>query len=266
MRSRNLFTGLVVVLVVGGCASAKPIGGYGAGVVEDDDAGTEVRDAGKKKPTGPSGAPKTDAGEAAPIEEDAGGPPVVTTDAGRTDSGPGGACDNKGVDLSLRAKGKVETKTLTFTKPDLLAPFNSVSACPIASSLSTVADRPFETVVVQNDTGSTASLSAWAVCDAKGDAFLSFYRGSDIPLSESARRECAIGTILSNGYSSTLGGPNGDAHKSPESNGSSFCPSLLATNNVGLRLAPCEKAVVFIHPYADPATSPPPSALKIKVD
>ncbi len=203
--------------------------------------------------------------------------PTTPADAGRAKDGgrvtakpdSGGAAsncpDDLDVDVSLSTLGKVQTEALILSTGDQLPPFNSVSACPIQSDLSTEGDRPWDALVVQNNTGSAATLSAWAVCDSKGDAFLAFYRGSTIPSSESARRSCAVGTILSNGFSSTLGG---DANVSPDANGSKFCPSLMAANNVGLHLAACEKAVVFIQPYREltSSTGTPPTSLKFRLN
>lgn len=185
-------------------------------------------------------------------------------DAGaRADSGGGSApCDGAGVDLALTESAHVLARPLAFAGAPLAPPFVSPDTCPVSATVHDTV-RPYVALVVQNASSGSATLSAWAVCDASGDAFLAFYRADAPPSTESERRACAVGTILSNGDSFTLGD-----HSSPDSNGSRYCPSLLAERNVGLRLARCEKAILVVQPWEDPesTTKTPPSAIKVRLD
>jgi hypothetical protein len=217
--------------------------------VRMSDGGYDYEEEEEDRPRGKV-PPKPQEGE--PIEE--------TRDAGaKIDSG--GACSAAGVDVVLRSGQTVE-EALAFGADSMAAPFTAPDSCPIQANIYTT-ERAYRSFLVMNGGSSTLTLSAWAVCDANGDAFLSFYRRSDVPTSPSERRSCAVGTVLSNGTSFTLGD-----HASPENSGSRFCPSLMKERNVGLQLAPCEKALVVVQLWEDAAstTKTPPSALKMKLD
>lgn len=230
--------------------AGRPTGGRDGGGAtptrEDDDP--PPRDAGASPRDGSTSG--SDAG-------DARAPAPPCTDAGRAD-------------VVLTARGAVETRPLVFPAAPTLPAFRAAATCP-AGDVFTTDERPYVAVVVRNDTGAPVTLSAWAACDAKTDAFLAFYRGATTPTTPTARRECAVGTVVSNGYSLSVGD-----HTSPDAvpagvdagSATSYCPSLLRSRNVGLYLDACESAVVFVQSYYasnDPNHSLP-TALRFRAD
>jgi len=222
----------------GGRASGRDAASRGTSPREEE---TPTRD------PGPGPGPDLDAGDAAPAVA---------------------ACTDSGLaDVSLRARGAVATRPLTFV--GALPTFRPSSTCPAEDVFSTTA-RPYTALIVRNDSGAPASLSAWAVCGAGTDAFMAFYRRKAPPTTETERRECALGTVISNGYSAALGDHTSpDTHASTlDAGATSYCPGLLRSRNVGLFLEPCETAVLWVQPYyaTDDTAHPPPSAVRFRLD
>jgi hypothetical protein len=171
------------------------------------------------------------------------------------------SCDTSGTDVQLGSAGAPQSFALDY-KLGPAPRFRwqpaepSSYICPVAE-LST-SSQPFAAVVVQNTSGATASLSAWAVCDATGDAAMAFYAGTAAaPASDAARLQCS--SAVSWGQS----GP--ETRTSPEAGGSSWCPGLTKANGGAVALAPCDKAVVFVQPYWDDPTQRPTS-LKVQLE
>ncbi|MFO0675556.1 MAG: hypothetical protein U0169_03420 [Polyangiaceae bacterium] len=185
-------------------------------------------------------------------------------------SADGGACvaaDGGTLDFVLTTVGEELSKPVVLPASPTLAPFTSPGVCPITAGLGST-QRPFQAFRVQNRTGKTTSLSAWAVCSgADTDMFLAVYKGSTMPLAEAERRACPAGTVLSNGKSSFPDG--GYDSPSPESGASNYCPSLLKSRGHALSLAPCEEAVLYLQSYYDTtpdAGRPLPSVVKVKAE
>ena len=95
----------------------------------------------------------------------------------------------------------------------------------------------FRAFVVENQTEVPATLAAWLECYPESAAYLAFYASASPPATDTALAHCA--TLIARG--SAL---NGLA--SQDSNGSPYCPGLAVTNDGGLRLEPCERAVVYV--------------------
>ncbi|MFO0674839.1 MAG: hypothetical protein U0235_35350 [Polyangiaceae bacterium] len=187
-------------------------------------------------------------------------------------AGPGGGdsssatlfvvCDPTGVDVALGAAGNVTTLFTEFASASPVKPLRSAK-CPTTVNTSGTA-QPERAWVVQNNQATSLTLSAWAVCTtdsiAEDDAFLALYRRPTAPTTDDERLQCT--GFLSEGAN----GAAGD-YRSPESNGSNWCPGLTKTNGGGLSLAACERAVVWVSPYS--ATSvyyTPPSAIRLKAE
>ncbi len=128
--------------------------------------------------------------------------------------------------------------------------------CPSVDDTNGV--TPFLAWVVVNDTGASATLSAWAVCNKTDDAFLTFYNRSTVPTTQSQLEACT-GFVAE--------GANGaGGHNSPQPGASQFCPGLTKANGGGLTLAACGTAVVLIQPYSTTSSSyTPPTSLTIEL-
>lgn len=189
--------------------------------------------------------------------------------------GPGGGdsatspllvvCDPSGVDVALGAAGDVTTVFTSFSTAPTAPPLNA-GVCP-TSLATTRTPQPYRTWVVQNNQPQSLTLSAWAVCStgtlSEDDALLAIYKRPTPPATDGERLQCA--TVMSEGSFGSY--PAGATYKSPESNGSSWCPGLTKANGGGVALAACEKAVVFTMPYdASSIYYTPPYALRLKVE
>jgi hypothetical protein len=100
---------------------------------------------------------------------------------------------------------------------------------------------------------------------------MAFYRNrTSVPTTAAERRECATGTIMSNGFSLVTGTAAKDYkdHQSPDSNGAQFCPALKREENTGLFLRPCETVLVLLHSFYDEAARPGslPTAVRFRLD
>lgn len=175
-------------------------------------------------------------------------------------------CDTSGVDVSLGSIGMGTTLLTNFTTAPMFTAFYEAGACELGgplplTSLEIGVVQPGRYWVVQNVSGKTATLSAWADCtnDGKGDAFLTFYRRPTPPASDAERLACAF--VVSEGIT----GPGG--YSSPDSGGSMYCPGLTKANGGGLVLSACEKAVVHVQPFdvASTTYTAPPS-VKVKLE
>jgi len=168
-------------------------------------------------------------------------------------------CNTTGVDVALGAVGTLTTLATSFASAPLMSRFNDSSACS-ATVIDPAKQQPGRYWVVQNTSGATVTLSAWADCTADGkqdDAYLTFYRRPTKPANDQERLACAA--QVAEGTSSATG------YGSPESGASSWCPGLTKANGGGLTLAACEKAVVHLQAWDVASTTyPAPPTLKLK--
>ena len=192
--------------------------------------------------------------------------------------GPGGGasnavtltvgCDDSGVEVqlgALNAPVSLASKLKSPTAPRQPR-FLAAGVCP--TTVDPATSQPYRAVVVQNATAAPATLAAWAVCavtkDGGGvitsadDAFLTFYRGATIPLSNVDRQACTA--VVSEGFAGA------GAYDSPEANESTTCPGLTKANGGGISLGVCEKTVVFLQPYFHASSYlTPPATLKVSL-
>lgn len=169
-------------------------------------------------------------------------------------------CDTTGVTYALSTVGTTTTINTNFNNTGLMSRWQKADSCQVAD-FSTTSQQPGRYYVVQNTTGKTARLSAWADCSTitQGDAFLTFYRRPTVPANNTERYQCAFwvaeGTNGAGGYAS------------PEAGGSMWCPGLTKDNGGDLQLMACEKAVVHIQPYDYTSSSyTPPPRIKVRLE
>lgn len=169
-------------------------------------------------------------------------------------------CDTTGVNVFLATLGTTLTYATVFSTAPLQSRFTDASSCSV-TSLNASNQQPAKYWVVQNTSGKTATLSAWADCTKTGkdDAYLTFYRRPTAPTTDAERLACAFAIAE---------GINGEGgYSSPDSGGSMYCPGLTKANGGGLTLAACEKAVVHIQPWSSTSTTyPPPPYVKMKIE
>lgn len=167
-------------------------------------------------------------------------------------------CDTSGVDVPLGAVGTVTTLQTNFSSAAKASRFSASSSCSV-TSIDPNTQQPVRSWIVQNTSGQTVTLSAWADCSAagKGDAFLTFYRRPTVPATDTERLACAFAIAE---------GINGEGgYSSPDSGGSMYCPGLTKANGGGLTLGVCEKAVVQIQPWDVASTTyPAPPQIRVK--
>lgn len=191
-------------------------------------------------------------------------PVIVTNPPDPTVGGGGGAsspanitvaCDQSNVNVILSDTATTTTLDNNFAAAPYLTRWANDSACPGVLAAPVVTKQPARYAVVVNTNPTPITLSAWAVCDASGAAFLTMYKRSTPPPTDNERLACE-GFVA-----------KGDPHLSPEANSSVNCPGLTKANGGGLVLNTCEKAVVHIQTFDINSTtlSAPPS-LKIKAD
>jgi hypothetical protein len=171
-------------------------------------------------------------------------------------------CDTTGVDIALGALDTVTTIATNFAAAPVMACFDDSatdSTCA-STTLDPNNQEPGRYWVVQNTSGGTVTLSAWAVCtaDAKqDDAYLTFYRRPTVPANDNERLACT--GEISEGTAWAAG------KSSPEAGSSSWCPGLTKANGGGIALALCEKVVVHMQPYSMTSTTyTAPPTLKLK--
>jgi hypothetical protein len=160
-------------------------------------------------------------------------------------------CSASGVDVAFTATGKVESRATNLTTS--MRSFNDGSTCP--ATLYPNVSEATRGWVVQNQTAASVVLSAWAVCSSSSDAYLTFYRRSTVPATNTDLLACT--PTIAEGVNGAGG------YTSPESNGSSWCPGLTKANGQGLTLGVCEKAVVLMQEY-NPGSGP--GTLKMQID
>lgn len=169
-------------------------------------------------------------------------------------------CDTSGVDVSLGSVGTPTSLATNFLSAPVLSAFDKAGSCDTTVLLPGI-QEPGRYWVVQNVSGATATLAAWADCtnDGKGDAFLTFYKRPTPPANDDERLACAF--VIAEG----INGQGG--YSSPDSGGSMYCPGLTKANGGGLVLGACEKAVVHIQAYdvASTAYTAPPS-VKVELE
>ncbi len=174
------------------------------------------------------------------------------------------SCEGAGVDVPLGTPGTVSTRTLDFNGALPTVPLLAAGACP--ASLGTEGDRwrtPFRTFVVQNTNAASVTLSAWTVCSSSqsygDDAILTFYRRETPLVTDNERLACAVAV--------SEGSASAGRFASTEANGAPFCPGLHASNGGALRLASCEKAVVYVQANGTPDSAyPPPPYIRFRPD
>lgn len=169
-------------------------------------------------------------------------------------------CDSSTVDVRLGVIGTTYSFSTNFDGTNMMPRWSSAGSCGSATFYGDT-QQPGRYAIVQNTTGSPIALSAWADCtnDGKGDAFLTFYRRSTIPTTDTERLACeaviAEGTNASGGYGS------------PQSGGSSYCPGLTKANGGSLTLGICEKAVVHVQSYSyTSSTYTPPPTIRLRAE
>jgi hypothetical protein len=155
-------------------------------------------------------------------------------------------CDTTGVNYALSSLNSTVTVNTNFDGTNMMSRFNAAASCATVVYASTT--QPGRYTIVQNNSGSSATLAAWADCTGvtQGDAFLAFYKRPTIPANDQERLGCAT---------SVSEGTNGGGLSSPDSNGSLWCPGFTKANGGGLTLGVCEKAVIHIQPFDYQSTS-----------
>jgi hypothetical protein len=191
--------------------------------------------------------------------------PVVVTNPPDPSVGGGGGssppvnitvgCDQSNVNVILSDTTTTTTLDTNFAAAPLLTRWAGDSACPGVLASPVVTKQPARYAVVVNTNPNPVTLSAWAVCDASGAAFLTFYRRATPPPTDSERLACE-GFVA-----------KGDPHLSSEASGSVNCPGLTKANGGGIQLNTCEKAVVHIQTFDNTSTTlSAPASIKIKAD
>ncbi len=168
-------------------------------------------------------------------------------------------CNTSGVDVLLGTLGDAQevfpTYDTTYTYPKLTS-----GTCPLTSlSTTSVASRM---LIVQNTSSSPATLSTWANCTGTSnyDAFLTVYRQSTRPSTDTDRKTCT--GVSSEGKNGTV-----TAAVSPEAGASVYCPGLTKTNGYGVTIGVCEKVIVHVQPWSTTSTTyPPPPSIKLKIE
>jgi hypothetical protein len=168
------------------------------------------------------------------------------------------ACPDVGAEVVFPTRGANQVLAVDFPPMPLVSRFSdklSGGPCPMAFDPEKV---PYRSFLVQNATGATVQLSAWAVCKAGDDAFLAFYKRSSPPVSDLEVPQC-VG-FVSEGASGQGG------RTSPDANTSAWCPGLTVANGGALALAPCEAALVFLENFEKDPKKNAPARLHIQAD
>jgi hypothetical protein len=177
------------------------------------------------------------------------------------------SCNTAGVNIVLNALNTTTTETLDLTSGAPTAyrittsgAFNGNPDECTSQDEDTSSKEPYEGFVVMNATAQSATLEAWAVCNATDDGYLMFYANqSSVPSSQTALEACT--GIISEG----LDGSGGFNSKSPGS--SDYCPGLTAANGGGLTLPACGVAVVLIQAWSTTNKSyTPPTTLAVDLE
>jgi hypothetical protein len=262
MTRKHLFALLALIAAAGCTASTRSTQDSDDEEEEDTtrrqkkEAGSNEEEEEKKKKE----EPKPDASDV----PDARTEPAV--DASIPDANPdvSTTCDTTGVDVLLGPIGSETARTLSFTGAPTNLRYFQGSTCP-TQYVSTTTRRPYRALVVQNTTQQQVTLSTWAVCDAKTDAFIAAFKGTKIPASNAELKACT--GQVANGASGSGG------NTSPEANGSKYCPGLLRSKNAGITLGACEKIVVYVQPFWEltgvdggAPIGTPPSAIRFRVE
>ncbi len=147
-----------------------------------------------------------------------------------------GSCPTANVDVPLASTGVTVDFDLSWAAASTSTGiYGGSSSC--GTALNPVVKRKFRPVIVQNNTPSAVVLSAWAKCTGNDAAWLAFYRGTTVPVSDTELRTCngKIGQGVG-----IYGAPAAD------SAGSVSCPGLMRADNAGIRLEACEAVVVYM--------------------
>ena len=131
-----------------------------------------------------------------------------------------GACPQSGIDLPISSTGVVSEFDLSWASAATsTAIYGGSSTC--GATLNPAIKRKFRTVVVQNNSPASVVLSAWGKCAANDAAWLAFYKGSSVPVSDAQLTMCngKIGQGVG-----IYGAPAAD------SAGSVSCPGLMKTD------------------------------------
>ena len=131
--------------------------------------------------------------------------------------------------------------------------YGGSSSC--GTALNASIKRKFRPVVVQNNTPSAVVLSAWGKCASGDAAWLAFYKGTTVPVTDTELRMCngKIGQGVG-----IYGAPAAD------SGGTVSCPGLMRTDNAGIRLEACEAVVVYMQMQS--TTGAAPAKLRVRAD
>lgn len=200
-----------------------------------------------------------DAPDATPLDSPADGPldAAISEDSGSGPHPDGSGCTGT-PDFSIDAVGRVQTVVLDFSNAPRSPEFLQASTCPTpVDPTITASSRGY---VVQNRTGAEATLSAWLVCASSSAALLTYYAGGTVPTTKAQISACA--TRVAKGAAA-------DGYGSPDSNHSGYCPGLTKTNGGGLRLGPCEEAVVYIQDLSQQAygaSAVSPTAVRVELE
>lgn len=164
-------------------------------------------------------------------------------------------CDVSGVNTKLDDSLVEQPFDIHFENATRLTRWQGESNCPGTLAAPVVTKQPGKYNLVVNNTAHDLKLTTWAVCDAKGAAFLTLYSRGNYPADDSQRLQCT-GVVA-----------KGEPHLSPEANGSVNCPGLTKENGGALLLHACERAVVHIQAFDETsATFSTPAQIKIKAE
>jgi hypothetical protein len=170
------------------------------------------------------------------------------------DGGEAGRCAAS-ADFAIRALNEAQSAILDFEDAGRTSLFLQAGMCPIPLDVSR--QGRMRAYVASNLTDASATLSAWLVCADTSAAYLAFYAGSNVPLTDVAAAACATAVAG--------GGAEVGQRGSPEANGSGLCPALTEGNEGGLALGPCESAVIYIQDRPAYPNPIPATALRVEL-
>lgn len=191
---------------------------------------------------------------------DAARPDGSASDGGASDGGASdaGDCVAKPGEIAFTSPGQVNSVVLDWANAPLLPAIETGGPCPANTGTETLPSRAY---VLVNGTGAPAKPSAWGVCNTSFDEInVVFYARSTPPQTAVELQGCT-------GYAGVGSTTGTSPSSSPEDVGSGYCNGL-AAKDVGLTLAPCERAVVlFQHdPNTFPGQPPGPAGARMKLE
>lgn len=174
--------------------------------------------------------------------------------AARTFTVWSGSCPTSGIDLPVTSTGVIAEYDLSWASATTSTGiYGGSSSC--GTTLNPSVKRKFRPVVVQNNTPSAVVLSAWGKCASNDAAWLAFYKGTTVPVTDAELSMCngKIGQGVG-----IYGAPAAD------SGGTVSCPGLMKADNAGIRLEACEAVVVYMQMQS--TTGAVPAKLRVRAD